>query len=97
MPKIVVESTPEGDYVRYRCPGCKHDHMVPAKRWNFNEDLESPTLSPSVRHFIPAGENRSEKTICHYFIKNGNIEYCGDCEHDLRGQKIPLPEMEVQN
>jgi hypothetical protein len=88
MPKMVMEN----EYVRYSCPGCGHAHCVPAKRWNFNGDLQKPTLSPSVRHFYTK-EDKTQVTTCHYFIKNGVIEYCGDCQHDLKGKKIELPEI----
>lgn len=82
----------ESGHVRYRCPGCKHDHCVPAERWNFNGDLEKPTLSPSVRHFYMR-ENGEQVTTCHYHIKDGIIEYCGDCGHFLKNKKVELPEI----
>lgn len=89
-------------YIRYACPGCKHDHAVPAVRWNWNEDMEKPTLSPSVRHFIPHGGRKgsadySEETLCHYFIREGRIEFCGDCKHTLAGQTIELPEVNPED
>lgn len=84
----------ENGNLRYHCPGCNRDHCVPAERWHFNGDLEFPTLSPSVKHFTPAGTNRPEKTICHYFIRAGFIEFCSDCQHDLKGQKVELPPIE---
>ncbi len=82
------------EHLIYHCPGCKHNHSVPTERWNWNRSVESPTLSPSVRHFFPAIKNIPEETICHYFIKNGNIEFCGDCKHDLKGQIVELPEVQ---
>ena len=81
------------EYVFYWCGGCRCAHSVPAKRWNWNKNTESPTLSPSVRHFIPAGEGRPEKTLCHYHLRNGVLEYCSDCPHALNGQKVPLQEI----
>ena len=95
MPKVDVTDHDGVKYVRYHCPGCKHDHSVPADRWSFSGDVEKPTLSPSVRHFIPADGKHFpvERTICHYFIREGFIEYCGDCEHNLRNQRVELPEM----
>ena len=65
-------------------------HSVPTERWNWNKSTESPTLSPSVRHFIPA---RPEQTTCHYHLKNGILEYCSDCKHGLKDQKVPLQEI----
>jgi hypothetical protein len=80
-------------HVRYHCPGCKHDHTVPAGRWHWNNDIDKPSLSPSVRHYYTLDSGK-EVTTCHYHIKNGNIAYCGDCEHELKGQTIPLPDIE---
>ena len=93
MAKIIIN----GDNVRYYCPGCQHDHAVPAKRWNFNGNVDKPTLSPSVRHFIPAGEHGPEQTTCHYFVRNGVIQYCGDCQHDLAGKHVPMKDMDDGN
>lgn len=92
MPKVVIRTHDKVGYVWYYCPGCKENHGVPFARWNWNGGLEAPTLSPSVRHFIPAGENRPEKTFCHYFIRNGKIEYCGDCLHKLKGKTVEMQE-----
>jgi hypothetical protein len=78
------------EYVYYWCGGCGHAHSVPAARWNWNGDMNEPTLSPSVRHFTIHPET---KTICHYHLIAGVIEYCGDCQHELRGQKIPLQDI----
>lgn len=43
----------ESGYVSYSCPACGHLHSVPvrpvaAERWNWNGNLEAPTLTPSV-------------------------------------------------
>lgn len=81
-------------HVWYHCPGCKHLHGVPSERWNWNGDTEMPTLWPSVRHFIPAGEWGPEKTTCHYFVLGGLIKYCGDCEHELAGKTMPMVDAE---
>lgn len=69
--------------------------------WFFNGDIENPTFTPSLlnrwgKHadpnYIESGfEN--ESGICHLFVTNGMIEYCGDCTHELSGQTIPLPEI----
>lgn len=92
MDKVQVRVHQGVKYVWYHCPGCKHNHSVPAERWNWNGSIQSPTLSPSVRHYMPASEGRPEKTICHYFIVDGKIQFCGDSEHDLKGQTVELGE-----
>jgi hypothetical protein len=85
------------------CPACQALHMIAVApspvSWSFNEDLEKPTFSPSIRCFttysegnelLPNGETR---TLCHYFLTEGEISYCSDSPHALAGQKVPLPEL----
>lgn len=81
-----------GDYLSHTCPGCDEEHLIPMwgdTPWAFNDDFEKPTLSPSVKHTINHRDEPSK--VCHYFIKNGMIEYCGDSFHALAGQTVPLP------
>lgn len=86
----------------YHCPGCKGHHAIPVlidkkedKYWNWNGDLVQPTVRPSVKHFYPESSYQEHPGLppfcCHYHITKGVIEYCGDCTHQLSGQKVPLP------
>ena len=86
----------KGGYYDYRffCPGCnyKHGFMVTGNTtWQFNNDLEKPTVSPSILHTVDFYEQG--KKICHSFIKEGKIQYLSDCTHKLAGQTIELPEL----
>ncbi len=85
----------------YRCPGCKGEHAVPvlvnkkqANRWEWNGDLEKPTIRPSVKHTYPESFYQAHPNVkhfcCHYHITNGVLEYCGDCSHDQSGQNVPM-------
>ena len=103
MPKFIVSEHGGEQWVRYRCPGCGHDHAVPAARWNWNGDVDKPTLSPSVRHYyeMPAdvakkkGRSKNRQvTTCHYHIEDGMIKFCNDCPHKLKNQTVELPEIE---
>jgi hypothetical protein len=79
-----------GGYIFY-CPGCKAGHTLQTdapEGWNFNGDLERPTFSPSVALSRPG----SGKIECHSFVRNGQIEFLSDCEHELAGKTVPLPE-----
>jgi hypothetical protein len=74
------------------CPGCGGCHVVTTKAtdgpvWFWDGNADAPTCSPSIRLFIDV-----DKTICHYFLRTGNIEFCGDCAHKLSGQTVPLPD-----
>ena len=71
-----------------RCPGCNQFHAID-NRWNFNDDLENPTFSPSLK---VSGVKSKDPYCCHSFIRNGVWEYLNDCTHDLAGQKVPVPE-----
>lgn len=80
----------EGSHVHW-CPGCKFLHAIPGgSGWKFNGDFASPTFEPSVKHTSIFNDTSRRATVCHYFIRSGVIQFCGDCTHDLAGQTIPL-------
>lgn len=82
------------------CPGCKELHQIvarPSKQpngasWDFNLDLEKPTFSPSIK--VSGG--RTGGVLCHYFLKQGILDFCGDSAHSLKGQKVPLPDIPAE-
>jgi Family of unknown function (DUF6527) len=91
------EETSEIAGYRHWCPACDEMHAISVTRrnpagavWQFNGDLEKPTFAPSIRCFTT--ENGERKTLCHYFITNGNIVFCGDNPHALNNQTVPLPD-----
>lgn len=81
----------------FLCPGCRDWHSVrvlPPHNWTWNGDLERPTLSPSV--FVNAPHNAYRhpgKPSCHSFVRDGMIQFLDDCEHELAGQTMELPEV----
>jgi hypothetical protein len=90
--KVAVRTHGGVQYIWYYCPGCKHNHGVPSAAWSWNGSVESPSLHPSVLHFIPAGKHGPEQTVCHYFITNGKIAFCSDSKHDLKSQSVEMQE-----
>ena len=76
---------------RHYCPGCERMHVIPTDaraqpnghKWTFDGNMESPTFSPSINI---VGQ-------CHYFIRAGMIEFCGDSKHALAGKTVPLPDL----
>lgn len=34
--------------------------------------------------------------ICHYFLHDGELRYCGDSTHHLAGKNIPLPDLPAE-
>lgn len=82
--------TDAGVYWHY-CPGCKELHPVHVNPpgqvgngWDWNQDPHTPTLSPSLRH-TPAG--------CHYFLRQGQLQFLSDSHHALAGKTVDLPEI----
>ena len=57
--------------------------------WEFNGDMESLTLSPSV--LVKTG---GKITQCHSFVKNGMIQFLNDCDHELAGKTVELPDID---
>lgn len=35
-------------------------------------------------------QTRFKCSICHSFVRGGNIEFLGDCTHELAGKTVPL-------
>lgn len=73
----------------FYCPGCEQGHRFDDKTWTFNGDLENPTLSPSYL----TGHNNYTERRCHSYVKNGKIQFLGDCFHELKGQTVDLPDL----
>lgn len=87
------------DALMFVCPGCVaggsegYDgvHMlavnseVKSPSWNWNGDLEKPTLSPSI---LSQGYSR-----CHSFLRDGVFQFLEDSDHPLSGQSVPIPEL----
>ncbi len=75
------------------CPGCKCCHWFKTTgkepRWSFNGDMENPTINPSL---LVRSSNANGPTVCHSFIKDGNIQFLNDCTHDMAGKTVPLDE-----
>lgn len=89
------------------CPACEAYHAIAVDapqangaQWSFNGDFDKPTFSPSIKCFtvydendrpLPAGQ---ERVLCHYHIKDGQIQFCKDNPHKLNGKTVPLPALE---
>jgi hypothetical protein len=56
----------DADHVAFHCPGCEGGHMVSISGdhpvWNWNGDLGSPTLTPSI--LVKSGHYISGAEIC---------------------------------
>jgi hypothetical protein len=83
------------------CKGCEIYHSFrirlaknerkDAPVWTFNGDEESPTFAPSLVVTMrdhPPGSGKTAK--CHLFLRDGQIQYLGDCTHALAGTTVPV-------
>jgi hypothetical protein len=107
MAKIKRYTEKDGVYhgeLGFICKGCGYRHFITDNEstghqlcWEFNKDYEKPTINPSIlfNRDVP-DEYLKEGNMhrCHSFIKDGMIQYLGDCTHQLAGQTIELPDIE---
>lgn len=85
-----------GEEPMHWCLGCKCFHLIhinkpnphTGAKWYFNGDFDKPSFSPSI-HIKRA----SGITECHYFIKDGMIQYLNDCLHPYAGKTIEIPDI----
>ncbi|MFW2829866.1 DUF6527 family protein [Sphingomonas sp. ID0503] len=98
----VLMTTAEGA-LAFRCPACNSWHVVSTspqarQQWTWNGDVERPTISPSI--LVRCGsavdptfkrEPGDPPDVCHSFVVNGQIQFCGDSTHELAGQTVDLP------
>lgn len=102
---------PNGNLVRFWCPGCKETHQFNTT-WAISGTDDAPTVNPSVLvtsgHYVSAhksgdscwctyNKEHPDKpgpscSRCHSFIRNGSIEFLGDCTHELKGKTVPMEE-----
>lgn len=87
------------------CPGCNEVHGYRVEgdgrpKWVFNNNFDKPTFTPSMLITVTEHEDEDEnplpqpvqRTLCHYFIINGEIQFCDDSPHALAGKTVPLPD-----
>lgn len=94
----------EGGKLAWWCPGCKFGHNVRVEgpdAWGFNGNYSHPTFTPSVYHDQSMWiRNEIEDrlvphrvVICHCFVRDGEIQFLGDCTHALAGQTVKMEPM----
>jgi hypothetical protein len=79
------------------CEACQRQHIVPDD-WVFNNNMASPTFTPSIKISYPNGYGRLDPDngplpkdyICHYSITDGSIIYHSDCTHRFASKILPL-------
>lgn len=83
-----------GDILGYSfyCKGCREPHVYWTSGklvWSFNGNLERPTFTPSL---LNTWTNHEEgiRLVCHLFLTDGIVSYCGDCTHEMSGMSYQL-------
>lgn len=86
--------------VGFVCPGCGGYHEMGVRKvgdapvWSWNGDTEHPTLSPSVLFANDHPTKGPGAERCHSFVREGRIQFLGDCTHSLAGQTVDLLQLE---
>lgn len=98
------------------CPGCESEdeegrlvgglHMLPVSgnppgaRWDFDGNLEAPTLSPSIltrhehaRKYVDGELKDIGLFVCHSYLRAGQFEFLADCTHKFAGSTVPMREL----
>lgn len=79
----------------------------PGQRWGWNGSMGRPTFTPSILvtgveqltddevRMVLAGQKIEPRPMaCHSFVTDGQIQFLGDCTHQLAGQTVPIPPQE---
>jgi len=84
-------------WIAFNCPGCNESHAIPvtgARGWNWNGSLDKPTLMPSL--LVNRSSSNPMVPVCHSYVRDGRIEFLGDCTHALAGKTVDLPDWNGQ-
>ena len=78
----------------FGCPACNCEHTFD-ESWSFNHDYDKPTISPSFlqQGFLGFKDETPTYGTCHSFIKDGMIQFLGDCTHDMKNKTVELLEI----
>lgn len=70
---------------------------IPGPSWNFDGNLEAPTLSPSIltrtehtRRWVEGELVDAGLFVCHSFLVAGVWQFLGDCTHQYANQHVPM-------
>lgn len=89
----------ESNGLCFFCPGCNDIHQIHLQPdgWGWNGDKVKPTFTPSVKVTWAANPKAEEQfkewrteRICHSFVKDGRIQFLGDCTHSMANQTVDL-------
>jgi len=58
--------------------------------WQFNGDVDCPTFSPALLVKGRDKKTGKRRTICHVFVRDGQLEYMDDAGHFLAGKTVEM-------
>lgn len=95
MPKFVSDGGKLIEGWMFHCPACNTLHRIQVDKnhkpcWEWNRDVENPTVSPSILVRWSTMDKPNQK--CHSFVKNGHIQFLGDCTHEYKNQTLEIPD-----
>ena len=81
----------EATHIRLCFPGPFRNRMLlindaAGHGWTWNRSEIRPTLTPSIR-------TTDGTIVCHSFVTDGMVHFCGDSTHELAGKIVPLEEI----
>ena len=87
-------------WMMFDCPACGLTHQYrtaigfvdDGPHWVFSGTEQRPTWSPSYLTTWTKGVEPEPVVdqCCHFFVKDGMIDYCSDCTHEHAGKLLPL-------
>lgn len=97
LSKILAKSNGN---IFFDCPACEAPHGINCGDghgpvWSWDGNIDKPTFNPSVLVTYDNGINH-DPHVCHSFVRNGKIEFLGDCTHALAGKTVDIPEWEIE-
>lgn len=96
---VYTKDGQRGRWCYYQCPRCGHLHGLPidhpneqGAKWAWDGNVEYPTFMPSVL------SQSGGKIYCHHFVKQGQLEFCGDAPPSdegvaYAGKTVPIPQL----
>ncbi len=95
MARVLEKDFGHGKRLCIYCPACKRAHVTDLVRWTWNGDVNRPTFHPSILHKFERTGAAPE--VCHSFVKDGMIQFLGDCTHECAGKTLSLEEWTNEN
>lgn len=93
--KVIQSNKIEGAWIIPQCIGCGGIHYIRTQpeanqhTWSFNGNEEKPTFSPSFKSM--------GAILCHFFIKDGKVEFCSDSSHIMAGKTVELLDIDEES